>query len=72
TPSLTSQMVLDINTNTPSSNPSRMVAIGSTAYFTADDGVHGVELYKSDGIEEYFDNEARLIFRSITEMVGIP
>jgi ELWxxDGT repeat protein len=26
-----------------------MVAIGSTAYFTADDGVHGVELWRSDG-----------------------
>ena len=49
TPSLTPQMVLDINTNTLSSNPSGMVAIGSTAYFTADDGVHGLELWKSDG-----------------------
>ena len=41
TPSLTPQMVLDINANTLSSNPSEMVAIGSTTYFTADDGVHG-------------------------------
>src|SRR5262245_16495025 len=49
TPTLTPQMVLDINANTPSSNPSGMVEIGSTAYFTADDGVHGVELWKSDG-----------------------
>src|SRR5204862_6040180 len=47
--SLTPQMVLDINTNTLSSNPSAIVAIGSTAYFTADDGLHGVEVWKSDG-----------------------
>src|SRR5262245_56105120 len=49
TPSLSPQMVLDINTNTLPSNPSGMVAIGSTTYFTADDGIHGVELWKSDG-----------------------
>ena len=39
TPTLIPQMVLDINRNTQSSNPSQMVAIGSTTYFTADDGV---------------------------------
>lgn len=31
-----------------------------------------VELYESDGIENYFDADARLVFRSTTEMVGIP
>src|SRR5262245_55669770 len=49
TPSLTPQMVLDINTNTLPSNPSQMVAIGPITYFAADDGVHGVALWKSDG-----------------------
>src|SRR5262245_3697361 len=49
TPSLTPQMVLDINTNTLSANPSQIAAIGSTTYFTADDGVNGIELWKSDG-----------------------
>src|SRR5262249_52324726 len=49
TPSLTPQMVLDINTNTQSSNPSSMLAIGSTTYFAADDGVNGIEMWKSDG-----------------------
>src|SRR5262249_22260899 len=49
TPSFMPQLVLDVNTNTLSSNPSKMVVIGATAYFTANDGVHGVELWKSDG-----------------------
>src|SRR5262245_29305760 len=49
TPSLTPQMVLDINANTLSSNPSQLVAIGSTTYCAADDGVHGTELWKTDG-----------------------
>lgn len=31
-----------------------------------------VELYESDGIDRYFDADARLIFRSTTEMVGLP
>src|SRR5262245_60015760 len=47
--SLTPQMVLDINATTLSSNPSQVVAVGSIAYFTADDGVHGLELWKGDG-----------------------
>ncbi len=42
-------MVQDINANTISSNPSQMVTIGSTTYFIADDGIHGVELWKSNG-----------------------
>src|SRR5262245_41736168 len=49
TPSLTPQLVLDINPGTASSGYSQMVAIGSTTYFAADDGVNGVELWKSDG-----------------------
>jgi ELWxxDGT repeat protein len=49
TPSLTPQMVLDINPGITSSNLSGMVAIGSTTYFSADDGVNGRELWKSVG-----------------------
>jgi ELWxxDGT repeat protein len=47
--SLVPQMVLDINHNAFSSNPTQLVAIGSTVFFAADDGVNGVELWKSDG-----------------------
>jgi ELWxxDGT repeat protein len=46
--SLTPQMVLDINTISFSSNPVEMIAVGSIAYFRADDGVHGEELWRSD------------------------
>jgi ELWxxDGT repeat protein len=42
-------LIVDINPGPASSNPSHLVAIGSTTYFTAYDGVHGLELWKSDG-----------------------
>src|SRR5262249_2839339 len=50
-PSLTPQMLLDLNPVPASSNPAQLITIGSTTYFTADDGTygHGVELWKSDG-----------------------
>ncbi|HVK08672.1 MAG TPA: ELWxxDGT repeat protein, partial [Gemmataceae bacterium] len=51
TPTLTPQMVLDINATTLSANPSGLVAVGSTTFFAADDGVHGPALWKSDGTE---------------------
>ncbi len=50
----TVQLVKDINpTGTPagtaSSSPSNLVDVNGTLYFTATDGVNGVELWKSDG-----------------------
>ena len=32
-----------------SSGPSNLIAVGRTLYFSADDGVHGGELWQSDG-----------------------
>ncbi len=48
--SSTPAMVADINPGAASSNPGPFVAIGSTTYFVANDGIHGNELWKSDGI----------------------
>lgn len=31
-----------------------------------------LDLYESDGFEQYLDGDARLVFRSTTEMIGIP
>ena len=49
-PSNAPQMVLDINsTIAVGSAPQDLLTIVNTTYFTADDGIHGRELWKSDG-----------------------
>src|SRR5579872_1076541 len=47
--SSTPAMVADINPGPASSSPTNLMAIGSTTYFNANDGVHGNELWKTDG-----------------------
>src|SRR5262245_52404912 len=42
-------LLRDINPTSLPSYPSDIVVIGSTTYFSADDGVHGRELWKNDG-----------------------
>jgi len=42
-------------------------------YFPDKDALRGyLDIYESDGIEQFVDSDAQLTFRSTTEMVGIP
>src|SRR5262249_41131203 len=42
-------IVLDINTLTPGSYPSAQAVVNGTLFFAANDGVHGTELWRTDG-----------------------
>jgi ELWxxDGT repeat protein len=42
-------LVADINSGTGSSYPSGGVTIGTTYFFSANDGTHGTELWQRDG-----------------------
>src|SRR6516162_1765072 len=42
-------LVKDINQTNFLVGPAETVAINSTAFYTANDGIHGTELWKSDG-----------------------
>jgi ELWxxDGT repeat protein len=46
---LSAALVADIAPGSTGSNPAQYVVMNNTLYFAANDGVHGTELYKSDG-----------------------
>ena len=47
---LASTLVKDINQLTYPSNPDQLTPLGDTLYFVVDDGVHGRELWWTDGM----------------------
>ena len=46
---LAAQLFTDVNAESLSSNPTSFTKLGDTTFFVADDGVHGQELFRSDG-----------------------
>lgn len=42
-------LVKDIRSGTNSANPANLTKVGSQLFFTATDGINGIELWKSDG-----------------------
>jgi ELWxxDGT repeat protein len=44
-------MVRDIRPGSAASNPSWLTNVSRTIYFSANDGIHGAELWGSDGTE---------------------
>ena len=47
--SVSPQLLKDLNLDTVSSSPSEITDVNGIAFFTADDGVHGAELWRTDG-----------------------
>ena len=43
--------VADLNTGSDGSDPEALTRVGPQLYFTADDGIHGRELWRTDGTE---------------------
>jgi ELWxxDGT repeat protein len=48
-PSVSTQVLKDINTGTGSSNPAEFTQVGSITFFVAADSAHGLELWKTNG-----------------------
>src|ERR1700676_651103 len=48
-PSFSPHLLADINTVGAGSSPQGFCSVGGVAYFSANDGAHGAELWKSNG-----------------------
>src|SRR5262245_22589756 len=48
-PSLSPHLLKDLNLRTADSAPGQFLAIGGVTYFSASDGIHGVELWRTNG-----------------------
>ncbi|HEV7222056.1 MAG TPA: ELWxxDGT repeat protein [Pirellulales bacterium] len=46
---LTATLAMDINPGPPSSNPAQVASLNGNLLFAANDGVHGTQLWRSDG-----------------------
>ncbi|HXT57090.1 MAG TPA: ELWxxDGT repeat protein [Pirellulales bacterium] len=46
---LTATLAMDINPGPPSSNPAQVASLSGNLLFAANDGVHGTQLWRSDG-----------------------
>src|ERR1700730_5086041 len=48
-PSLSPHLLRDINVDSLGSSPTQLTQVGATLYLVADDGIHGQELWASNG-----------------------
>ncbi len=67
------ELVLDVNANTLSSNPFGLLDVGGIAYFSANDGLSGQQLWRSDGTETGTTQVANIVLDpNYSDLPAIP